>query len=105
MGLSLLTKIIELDGANNHKWIKHLNETGYIKCLVNSIANSDNKLLEESFGTPAKNEKAIYLFESKLALFTAIAGSQFGADCLLKSGLITTFSTSSVFNIRARFDR
>lgn len=105
MGISLLTKIIELDGGNNHKWIKYLSDTGYIKCLVNSIPNTDNQLLEESFHTQTKNEKAIYIFESKLALFVSIANTQFGADVLIKSGFVTALSTCSVFGLRARFDR
>lgn len=105
MGLSLLTKIIDLDGGNNHKWIKYLNDTGYIKCLVNSFVNTDNQLLEESFHAQAKNEKALYIFESKIGLFVAISGTQFGADCLLKNGLITALSSCNVFNLRVRFDR
>lgn len=104
MGLSVLNRIIDMD-SSNYKWIKYLNDNGYIKCIINTILNTDNQLLEECFHTQAKNDKVIYIFESKIALFLTMSNTTFGSENLLKSGLINCISACSVFNLRVRFDR
>jgi hypothetical protein len=104
MGLSLLNKIIDMD-INSSKWIKYINDNGYVACIINSIATTDNQLLEECFHSQMKNEKVIYIFETKCALFLAMSKSVLGSELLVKNGLINTLSASSVFNLRIKFDR
>lgn len=104
MGLTLLNKIIDLD-PSNPKWLKYLNDNGYINCIINTIRNTDNELLEESFNSQTSNDKVIFIFETKLALFATIAKIPYGAEILIKNGLISCLSQCSVFNLRAKFDR
>jgi hypothetical protein len=104
MGLSLMNKIIDMD-INSSKWIKYINDNGYVTCIINSIATTDNQLLEECFHSQMKNEKVIYIFETKCALFLAMSKSVLGSELLVKNGLINTLSACSVFNLRIKFDR
>ncbi len=104
MGLSLMNKIIDID-INNTKWIKFINDNGYITCIVNSILNTDNQLLEECFHSQMKNEKIIYIFETKIALFLSMSKSVFGVELLVKNGLINILAACTVFNLRIKFDR
>jgi hypothetical protein len=104
MGLSLLNKIIDMD-INSAKWIKYINDNGYVACIVNSVASTDNQLLEECFHSQMKNEKVIYIFETKCALFLAMSKSVLGSELLVKNGLISTLASCSVFNLRIKFDR
>lgn len=104
MGLSLLNKIIDLD-SNNPKWIKYLSDNGYITCIINTITNTDNQLLEECFHSQMKNDKVVFIFETKIALFMSMSKSTFGSELLIKNGLINTLVSCSVFNLRIKFDR
>ena len=104
MGLSLLNKIIDLD-LNNTKWIKYINDNGYIACIINSITNTDNQMLEECFHSQMKNDKIIYIFETKCALFSAMSKTVLGCELLVKNGLIDKLASCTVFNLRIKFDR
>lgn len=104
MGLSLLNKIIDMD-SNNSKWIKSISDNGYLTCVINTITNTDNQLLEESFHSQIKNDKIFYIFETKIALFLSISKSSFGSELLIKNGLINSLVNFSVLNIRNKFDR
>lgn len=104
MGLTLLNKIIDLD-PTNPKWLKYLNDNGYINCIINTIKNTDNELLEESFNSQTSNDKVLFIFETKLALFSTIAKIPYGAEILVKNGLISCLSQCSLFSLRIKFDR
>ena len=103
MGLCLLTKLIDLDVDNT--WLNFLSSKGYIACIINTILNTDNQLLEECFHSQIKNDKILYVFETKIAFLITISKSNVGAKCLLKNGLINALTSASVFAIRIKFDR
>ena len=103
MGLCLLNKLVEIDVANN--WLNFLSSKGYIACIINTILNTDNQLLEECFHSQVKNDKILYVFETKIAFLITVSKSNAGAKCLLKNGLINALTSASVFAIRIKFDR
>lgn len=63
MGLSLLNCLFDLDRQNT--WLRYVNDNGFLSCIVNSL-QSDNALLEECFHTDTKNNKVIFVFETKM---------------------------------------
>ena len=73
------------------KWLRYIDTNGYLACICNTISSTDNQLLEELFHSELKNDKIIYVFESKLALLMTISKSQEGASLLLKNDLIKWF--------------
>jgi hypothetical protein len=103
MGLCLLTKLMEIDVSNN--WLNFISSKGYISCIINTILNTDNQLLEECFHSQIKNDKILYVFETKIAFLINISKSNMGSKCLLKNGLINALTSASVFGIRIKFDR
>lgn len=104
MGLSLLNKIIQLADGHQQKWLNGISDNGYIKCIINSIAKTDNQLLEECFVSGISNEKIIYIFETKISLLITIANDSYGAKLLLKNQLLDVLSSCSIFDLRSRFD-
>lgn len=104
MGLSLLNKIIQLAEGHQQKWLNGISDNGYIKCIINSIAKTDNQLLEECFVSGISNEKIIYIFETKISLLITIANDSYGAKLLLKNQLLDVLSACSIFDLRSRFD-
>jgi hypothetical protein len=84
---------------------RYISSNGYLSCIINTISNTDNQLLEELFHSELKNDKIIYIFESKLAFFLCISKTAEGAQLLLKSDLVNKFLTCTVFSHRKKFER
>ncbi len=103
MGLCLLTKLMEIDVSNN--WLNFISNKGYISCIINTILNTDNQLLEECFHSQIKNDKILYVFETKIAFLITISKSNTGSKCLLKNGLMNALTSASIYAIRIKFDR
>lgn len=103
MGYSVLNKILKFD--IDQRWLKFINDNGYLACIVNTIASTDNQLLEELFHSESSNDKIIYVFESKLAFLLSISKTTAGAQYLLKNGLINKLTSCSIFSQRKNFER
>ena len=103
MGFSILNKILKFD--IDHKWLKFINDNGYLSCIINTISDTDNQLLEELFHSESNNDKIIYIFESKLAFLLSISTSVQGSQCLLKNDLITKLIACSIFSQRKNFEK
>lgn len=84
---------------------RYISSNGYLSCIINTISNTDNQLLEELFHSELKNDKIIYIFESKLAFFLSISKTAEGAQLLLKNDLVAKFLACSVFSHRKKFER
>ncbi len=103
MGYSILNKILKFD--TDHKWLKFINDNGYLSCIINTISNTDNQLLEELFHSESNNDKIIYIFESKLSFLLSISKSSQGSQLLLKNDLIGKLISCSIFSQRKNFER
>ena len=103
MGYSILNKILKFD--IDHKWLKFINDNGYLSCIISTIANTDNQLLEELFHSESNNDKIIYIFESKLAFLLSISATAQGSQFLLKNDLITKLVSCNIFGLRKSFER
>ncbi|PSN57903.1 hypothetical protein C0J52_00218 [Blattella germanica] len=94
LALSCLDKLIELDPHTN--WISFLSSRGYLKHLIDSLLDSDPKLI--ALTTQTTTLRPLYLYESKMALLCRIASTRSGAELLLEQGTFTSLSTMVVFD-------
>ena len=77
MGLSLLNCLFDLDRQNT--WLRYVNDNGFLACIVNSL-QSDNALLEECFHTDTKNNKVIFVFETKMVKYKILFKYKFKGE-------------------------
>ncbi|EMP26859.1 hypothetical protein UY3_16054 [Chelonia mydas] len=93
LALALLDRIVSVD--KQQQWLLYLSNSGYLKVLVDSLADDDFTL--QSLLTPQPPLlKALYTYESKMAFLTRVAKIQQGALELLRSGVIVRLAQCQV---------
>ncbi|NXU22976.1 NU205 protein, partial [Thalassarche chlororhynchos] len=101
LALALLDRIVSVD--KQQQWLLYLSNSGYLKVLVDSLADDDLTL--QSLLTPQPPLlKALYTYESKMAFLTRVAKSQQGALELLRSGVIVRLAQCQVYDMRPETD-
>uniref|UniRef100_A0A803WCX5 Nucleoporin 205 n=2 Tax=Ficedula albicollis TaxID=59894 RepID=A0A803WCX5_FICAL len=101
LALALLDHIVSVD--KQQQWLLYLSNSGYLKVLVDSLADDDLAL--QSLLTPQPPLlKALYTYESKMAFLTRVAKSQQGALELLRSGVIVRLAQCQVYDMRPETD-
>ncbi|XP_030322629.1 nuclear pore complex protein Nup205 isoform X3 [Calypte anna] len=101
LALALLDCIVSVD--KQQQWLLYLSNSGYLKVLVDSLADDDLTL--QSLLTPQPPLlKALFTYESKMAFLTRIAKSQQGALELLRSGVIVRLAQCQVYDMRPETD-
>ncbi|XP_075458683.1 nuclear pore complex protein Nup205 [Ascaphus truei] len=101
LALALLDRIVSVD--KQQQWLLYLSNSGYLKVLVDSLAQDDLTL--QSLLTPQPPLlKAFYIYESKMAFLTRVAKSQQGALELLRSGVIVRLAQCQVYDMRPETD-
>ncbi|XP_008936195.1 PREDICTED: nuclear pore complex protein Nup205 [Merops nubicus] len=102
LALALLDRIVSVD--KQQQWLLYLSNSGYLKVLVDSLADDDLTL--QSLLTPQPPLlKALYTYESKMAFLTRVAKSQQGALELLRSGVIVRLAQCQVYDVRPETDQ
>ncbi|XP_053108091.1 nuclear pore complex protein Nup205 isoform X2 [Hemicordylus capensis] len=102
LALALLDRIFSVD--KQHQWLLYLSNSGYLKVLVDSLADDDLKL--QSLLTPQPPLlKALYTYESKMAFLTKVAKIQQGALELLRSGVIVKLAQCQVYDMPPQADQ
>ncbi|KAJ7329960.1 hypothetical protein JRQ81_016134 [Phrynocephalus forsythii] len=102
LALALLDRIVSVD--KQQQWLLYLSNSGYLKVLVESLADDDLKL--QSLLTPQPPLlKALYTYESKMAFLTKVAKIQQGARELLRSGVIVRLAQCQVYDMRPEIDQ
>ncbi|XP_029472832.1 nuclear pore complex protein Nup205 isoform X2 [Rhinatrema bivittatum] len=101
LALALLDQIVSVD--KQQQWLLYLCNSGYMKVLVDSLAEEDIAL--QSLLTPQPPLlKAFYIYESKMAFLTRVAKKQQGALELLRSGVIGRLAQCQVYDMRPETD-
>ncbi|XP_021565637.1 nuclear pore complex protein Nup205 isoform X2 [Carlito syrichta] len=101
LALALLDRIVSVD--KQQQWLLYLSNSGYLKVLVDSLAEDDRTL--QSLLTPQPPLlKALYTYESKMAFLTRVAKIQQGALELLRSGVIVRLAQCQVYDMRPEMD-
>uniref|UniRef100_A0A8C8VRA0 Nucleoporin 205 n=1 Tax=Pelusios castaneus TaxID=367368 RepID=A0A8C8VRA0_9SAUR len=101
LALALLDRIISVD--KQQQWLLYLSNSGYLKVLVDSLAD-DDLTLQSLLSPQAPLLKALYTYESKMAFLTRVAKIQQGALELLRSGVIVRLAQCQVYDMRPETD-
>ncbi|ETE62674.1 Nuclear pore complex protein [Ophiophagus hannah] len=102
LALALLDRIVSID--KQHQWLLYLSNSGYLKVLVDSLADDDVKLQSLLIPQPPLL-KALYTYESKMAFLTKVAKIQQGTLELLRSGVIVKLAQFQVYDMRPEIDQ
>lgn len=81
LAFSLLDAIIDIDWQQ--RWLMFLNLKGYLRHMVESLVKDDESLQAMLDPSP-EPLRALYIYESKMALLARIAQSTEGAKVLLQ---------------------
>ena len=95
--MSVLNELINLNGRG--LWTYYLSNQGYLRHLIESFTSENEQLLDLLNPEP-DSLRALYAFESKMALLARLASTPAGAEILLESGLMLRLSEMTVFSAR-----
>lgn len=98
LALSLLDELVCLEGRG--AWLYYLSKQGYLRHIIESLANEDNHLTDLVNSRPVDHLKILYVYETKMALLTRLASTATGSEMLLESGVLVKFSEMAVFSSR-----
>ncbi|KAM9311505.1 nuclear pore complex protein Nup205 [Gastrophryne carolinensis] len=102
LALALLDRIVSMD--RQQQWLLYLSNSGYLKVLVDSLAQDDN-ILQNLLMPQSPGLKALCIYESKMAFLTRVAKSQQGALELLRCGVIIRLAQCQVYDMRPDIDQ
>lgn len=95
LALACLDVLVELDPHSNY--IAYLSSRGYLKHVADSLLDSDSKLIA-ILEPGVVSLRALYVYESKMALLCRIASTRLGAELLLQQGVFTNLGNMLVFD-------
>lgn len=101
LAFSLLDSIVTIDWQN--RWLNYFNMKGFLRNIIEGLIQEDDRLLAMLDPSP-EPLKALYIYESKMALLTCIAQSQEGAEVLLQSGLMSRLAECNFLNRRPEYE-
>lgn len=101
LALALLDRIVSVDRYN--QWLTFLCSSGYLKVLVDSLAQ-DDIMLQSMLSPQPPLLKGLYIYESKMAFLTRVAKNPQGALELLRCGAIVKLAHCQVFDMRPETD-
>lgn len=101
LAFSLLDAIIAVDWQ--HRWLNYLNLKGYLKHMVDGLAHEDH-MLQSMLDPSPEPLKALYIYESKMALLTRVAQSTDGAKVLLQAGLLSRLAECAFLDHKPEHD-
>ncbi|RZF40837.1 hypothetical protein LSTR_LSTR003347 [Laodelphax striatellus] len=93
--LSCLDMMIELDSLG--KWVSSLSSQGYLRCLIDSLLESDKQLCEILL-LSLKTLRPLYVYESKMAVLCRVASTAVGSELLLEQNALSCLSAMQVFD-------
>ena len=97
LALSVLDELVHLDGRGS--WTFYMSNQGYLRHIIESMTIEDQHLVQLLSAEP-DNLKALYTYESKMAMLTRLASTVTGAELLLESGLMVRLSDMTIFSSR-----
>ncbi|XP_074042758.1 nuclear pore complex protein Nup205 [Leptinotarsa decemlineata] len=95
LAMSSFSQIIAVSG--NANWIIHFSGRGYLKHVIQSIADTESEL-RNILEPQAESIKALYLYMAKILLLARLAATKIGSELILEQKLFSVFSNMSVFS-------
>lgn len=100
LALSCVDLLLDLDSMVN--FIQFISRRGYLAHLVDRLLKDDDCLCRILENVP-ENMKALYVYESKMAMLSRIASSYVGAELLLEHRTLGILSSMKVYDMHPDF--
>lgn len=100
LALSCIDMLLDIDSMVN--FIQFISRRGYLAHLVDSLLKTDNQLCRILENMP-ENMKALYVYESKMAMLGRVASSHVGAELLLEHRTLGILSSMKVYDMHPDF--
>lgn len=100
LALSCIDMLLDVDSMIN--FIQFISRRGYLAHLVDSLVKADNELCR-ILETMPENMKALYVYESKMAMLGRVASSHIGAELLLEHRVLGILSGMKVYDLHPDF--
>ncbi|XP_065083337.1 nuclear pore complex protein Nup205 [Ochlerotatus camptorhynchus] len=100
LALSCVDMLLDMDSMANV--IQFISKRGYLSHLIDSLLKNDGKLCRILDNQP-ENMKALYVYESKMAMLSRIGGSHIGAELLLEEKALSVLAGMKVFDLHPDF--
>lgn len=100
LALACIDLLLDID--NMTQFIHFVASRGYLAHIIDSLLKTDSKLCHVLDNQP-ENLKALYVYESKMAMLSRFAGSYIGAELLLEHRVIGMLSQMKVFDLHPDF--
>lgn len=100
LSFACIESMLHLDSMTN--FVNFLSNRGYLAHLIDGLYKSDTTLNEILKNSP-KNMKALYVYESKMAMFSRVASTHSGAELLVEEKLLAVLSSMKVYDLHPDF--
>ncbi|XP_055585632.1 nuclear pore complex protein Nup205-like [Uranotaenia lowii] len=100
LSLSCIDMLLDMDSMINV--IQFISKRGYLTHLIDSLLKNDGRLCRILDNQP-ENMKALYVYESKMAMLSRIGGSHIGAELLLEEKALSVLAGMKVFDLHPDF--
>lgn len=100
LALSCIDILLEMNMMVNY--IQFISRRGYLAHLVDSLMKTDNQLCR-ILETMPDNMKALYVYESKMAILGRVASTHIGAELLLEHKTLSVLSAMKVYDMHPDF--
>lgn len=100
LALSCIDMLLDIDSMVS--FIQFISRRGYLAHLIDSLLKSDDELCRVLETEPA-NMKALYVYESKMAMLGRVASSYVGAELLLENRTLGILSGMKVYDMHPDF--
>lgn len=100
LAFSCVDMLLDIDSMTN--FIQFISKRGYLSHLIDSLIKSDVQLCRILENSP-DNFKALYVYESKMAMLSRIASSYCGAELLLEQKVLGVLSGMKVYDLHPDF--
>ncbi|MGH0127994.1 UNVERIFIED_CONTAM: hypothetical protein FKN15_028574 [Acipenser sinensis] len=101
LALAVLDRIVSIDKQCH--WLLYMSNSGYLRVLVESLRQED-LALQSLLSPQPPLLKALYIYESKMALLMRVAKNPQGAAEILRCGLIVQLVECEVYDMRPETD-
>lgn len=100
LALSCIDMLLDLDPMSN--FVQFLTRRGYLTSIIDSLSKIDGQLCKILDAKP-DTLKSLYVYESKMAMLSRVAGSYVGAELLLESNILSVLSSMKVYDLHPDF--
>lgn len=100
LSFACIDSLLHLDSMTN--FVSFISKRGYLAHLIDGLYKSDGELCEILKSFP-KNMRALYVYESKMAMFSRVASTHLGAELLVEDKLLGVLSSMKVYDLHPDF--